>query len=369
MQMSPPQVPRAWFMAVGLCCGLIAASCSRRQDAVVAFTGSTLGHLEPCGCSTRETGGLPRRHSYLRQLSRECQSVLLLDNGDLAGGTTLQERIKMEHLVAGLDQMGYTAVNVGERDVAFGVDVLRSLAETVDVALLSANLVPAGGDTHNWPCQPYVIRKMRIGGGALRIAVTGVMSKRLAAAVAKAEPLARVEDPVRVLGRLVPTIREEADLVILLARMSAREATDLASRVTGLDVVICGEERDIPARISMPAAVGPRVFETGKSGRYVGTLPLRIDESGKVAAGQFALEIIDDAFPRSPAMSKLILEYRTVVRDMDLLRQQGTLAAGPPGGAYIGNYACGGCHEQDLSIWRRTRHAHAYSTLARLHEN
>ncbi len=351
----------AWASLFGLLAAL--ASCERpRPEAILAFTGNTLGHMEPCGCSEHETGGLPRRQTYLRQLAAQYESALLLDTGDMAGGTSLQHRLKMEKIAEALARMGYAAVNLGPRDIAFGVDFLRSLAKATRVPLVSANFVPAPGQEADWPCRPYVVRSVRIAGRMKRIGVTGVMTPRAPAAASGLAGLARLEDPARALARVAPRLRAQSDFVILLAQMPAQQAAALAERVGGFDMVLCGSRRDIPARVDR---AGTPAFEPGRRGRYVGRVELRLGARGRVQIGELRLEIIDYAFRRSPEMVRLILDYRALVRDMDLIGRQSALAAAPPGGAYVGSEACAACHEEDYAVWRVTRHARAYDELAR----
>ena len=347
----------------------LATSCARRPErAALVFTGNMLGHIEPCGCSENESGGLPRRHSYLQRVAERFESVLILDNGDLIGGASPQQQTKLEFVVSGLGEMGYSAVNLGRRDMVFGVDLLRSLAAAVEFPLLSANLLPGDGDDADWPCKPFVVRELSVGGRNVRVAIVGVMSEQHAASVVNVAPQARVEPPTRVLRELVPTLEGQADFVILLAQMSDADATALARDVTGLDVIICGQGRHVPAEVER-ANPGPRIFDTGNMGRYVATLELALDANGKLAAKDFSFEIIDKAFPKSKPMVELIREYRSVLAEEDLLGQLAQHAGRPRGGEFIGNEACGACHVQDLALWRRSKHAHAYRTLARLGEN
>ena len=364
-------------LATALCL-LAGASCSRqprpRPSAVVAFTGSMLGHMEPCGCSANETGGLPRRHSYFRALADQFGSVVAIDNGDLVPGASPQHQIKMEFLASGLDRMGYVAVNLGERDVAFGMDYLRGLVGALEgeLALLSANLLPvdeaASLEDVDWPCKPFVIRQVTMGGQSRRVAIAGVMSERFAPTVAQLASEARVAPPARVLPGLLRQLEAQSDFVILLAQTTSVEAVALAKAAPGVDVIVCGHRRHVPAKVEHEAA-RPRIFESGSMGRYVATLELTVDSAGQLTSGDLEFEIIDKGYARAPVMEELILEYRSVLKGEDLLGRIAREAGLPRGGAYIGNMACGACHEEDLTIWRRSRHAQAYLTLARLKQN
>jgi len=335
-----------------------------------------LGHIEPCGCSEKETGGLPRRVSYLNTLRRQHEAVLCVDNGDLVQGASPQAQIKLETVVYALDEMGYAAVNLGPQDLGFGVDYLRSLAEgTISVEFVSANFRRVGLDPlaadPDWPAKHFVVREGRVGERRYRVAVAGVISPRFAQKLARQAPQGRVHPPVEVMRELMPRLEAESDFVVLLAQMPAEEAKTLAREVGGLDMIIYGHGRNVPDEITLagPGDDSSRLFDSGDRGRYVGTLTLIPDGAGRLASQRFDFEIIDRAFARSESIQQWILDYRFMLREEDLLGRLAELAGPPTGGEYLGSEACGACHEQDLAIWRRTKHAHAYETLVKLGEN
>ena len=343
---------------------------------VVAFTGSMLGRLEPCGCSERETGGLPRRMTYLSRLRQQYEATLFVDNGDLVQGASPQDQMKLETVIYALDEMGYRAVNLGRQDLGFGVDYLRSLAEsTARLSFVSANFRRAGLDPlaadADWPARPFVVIPAEVGTKRYRVAVSGVISERFAPALARLAPQGRVHPPLEVIRRLMPRLEAKSDFVVLLAQMPAEEAKTLAQTVRGLDVIVCGHGRNVPDEIELagPGSGLPRLFDSGDRGRYVGTLTLVPGGTGKLTSQRFEFEIIDRAFARSEPIQQWILDYRLMLREEGLLARLSDLAGLPPGGEYLGSEACGACHEQDLTIWRRTKHAHAYETLAKLGEN
>src|SRR5689334_6599461 len=54
----------------------------RSGTALLLYTGEQRGHLEPCGCTQPQIGGLPRRAAFLASLSSGLQRVVV-DNGDM----------------------------------------------------------------------------------------------------------------------------------------------------------------------------------------------------------------------------------------------------------------------------------------------
>ena len=89
----------------------------------IIFTGEENGYLEPCGCSEKELGGLPRRHTLVNRLRKKDENWILLSLGDLPGKVGRQDEIKMETILRALDQMDYAAHNIGEKDINMGIDL------------------------------------------------------------------------------------------------------------------------------------------------------------------------------------------------------------------------------------------------------
>jgi len=54
---------------------------SPEETLLVLYTGSTHGHLEPCGCFIGQSGGLPRRATALASIRSQGFSPLLVDLG------------------------------------------------------------------------------------------------------------------------------------------------------------------------------------------------------------------------------------------------------------------------------------------------
>ena len=110
----------------------------------VVLSGETLGNLEPCGCSKPQVGGIARAAGYVKQAATGI-TTLKLDNGDWTQALGRQDQLKAETLNELFGREKYAAVNLGERDWALGLDMLRFLHTTYSANLVSANVVDANG--------------------------------------------------------------------------------------------------------------------------------------------------------------------------------------------------------------------------------
>src|ERR1700674_6037817 len=64
---------------------------------LLLHTGEQRGHLEPCGCTTPQIGGLPRRAALLASLPHDPAPVVV-DDGDLVEDPGRQSQLKAEAL-------------------------------------------------------------------------------------------------------------------------------------------------------------------------------------------------------------------------------------------------------------------------------
>src|SRR6266404_364722 len=104
----------------------IAKSRAHVRPLVVVVSGDTAGWIAPCGCTSNQSGGLPRRGTYVEGIRRD-RGVILVDAGGAPGGTSIYDRIKFEAILKGERLMGSAAHNLGGPEAAFGAETLREI--------------------------------------------------------------------------------------------------------------------------------------------------------------------------------------------------------------------------------------------------
>ena len=125
----------------------------------IAFTGEENGYLEPCGCSESQLGGFSKRHTLINNLVKKDENLLLLSLGDIPDKIGRQDEIKMETALSALDQIGYVAHNLGEKDLDMGSDLLGYLSQISNIDFLSSNIVDH--TTQGLKIKPYVIKEIK----------------------------------------------------------------------------------------------------------------------------------------------------------------------------------------------------------------
>ncbi|MFO7899546.1 MAG: hypothetical protein R6V58_10875 [Planctomycetota bacterium] len=219
----------------------ILCGCDEPGDArplAIVASGDMNGWIVPCGCASNQSGGLPRRGSYVAA-ARDEADVLLVDVGGAPGGTSLYDVLRFEAALRGEAAMGIVAHNLGAAELALGPERLRRLSEDAGTPWLSANVFDRAGD---FLTQPF----LSLEAGGRRVTVVGVVAPRYATAdVDVTAPRQAILDATSKAG--------PADLLVVLAYLPEEELRELAELLPEADLVVGGPTGQPIA----PRRVGP----------------------------------------------------------------------------------------------------------------
>jgi S-sulfosulfanyl-L-cysteine sulfohydrolase len=245
---------------------------------------------------------------------------LLLDGGDLWQGTGLANVMQGADMVAASNLLGIDAMT-GHWEFTYGEKTLRSNLERFKGEFLAQNVFlteeaafndakafdPASGRVF----KPATIKEI----GGHRVAVIG-----------QAFPYVPIAHPKRFtpdwkfgirdeeLQKLVDGLRntDKVDAVVLLSHNGMDVDLKLASRVTGIDVILGGHTHDAvpqPIAVTNPAGV-TLVTNAGSNGKFLAVLDLDIGK-GKVANIRYRLlPVFSELLKPDPAMQALIDKTR-----------------------------------------------------------
>jgi len=315
----------------------------------VIVSGDTAGWIVPCGCTSNQSGGLPRRAAYAAELAGEA-AVVAVDVGGAAGGTSPYDRAKFEAILGGEAAMGIAAHNVGAPEAALGADDLRQMAERLGVPLVSANTSQADGRPIAEP-----LRMVRAAGR--RLAVVGVLSPRFAS------DGVRVSPPREAAMAALRGAAGRYDAAIVLAYLDEDELRQLAEDLPEADVVVGGPTgQPLP-----PRRIGPTLLLSAtRQGKFLA----RLDPLPGAAAGPWIGSIVelDGRLPDDPGQLANLRCFHERLGQRDFSPAETSFVppwpARPPAGfAVAGSAACRGCHEEDHGVWKRSAHARAWQSL------
>jgi sulfur-oxidizing protein SoxB len=245
---------------------------------------------------------------------------LLLDGGDLWQGTGLANTLRGGDMVDAANMLGIEAMT-GHWEFTYGEKALRANLERFKGEFLAQNVFlteeaassdakafdPATGRVF----KPSTIREI----GGHRVAVVG-----------QAFPHVPIAHPKRFTPDWTFGIREEelqklvdghrgadkVDAVILLSHNGMDVDLKLASRVTGIDVILGGHTHDAvpqPIAVTNPGGV-TLVTNAGSNGKFLAVLDLELGK-GKVKDLRYRLlPVFSELLKPDPAMQALIDKLR-----------------------------------------------------------
>jgi sulfur-oxidizing protein SoxB len=292
-----------------------------RPDSADAYA-YTFIEFEKAAARFGKLGGFAHLKTLIDRLRNDVGAgrSVLLDGGDLWQGTGLANAMQGADMVDAANLLGIEAMT-GHWEFTYGEKTLRDNLARFKGEFLAQNVFlteeaafndakafdPASGRVF----KPSVIKEI----GGHRVAVIG-----------QAFPYVPIAHPRRFtpdwkfgirdeeLQKLVDIHRndDKVDTVILLSHNGMDVDLKLASRVTGIDVILGGHTHDaVPQPITVNNAGGNTlVTNAGSNGKYLAVLDLDIAR-GKVANARYRLlPVFSELLKPDPAMQALIDKAR-----------------------------------------------------------
>ncbi len=297
---------------------------------VILHTNDTHGHLLPFSYPQgidpnsqeaqlpykHDIGGIARRATLIRQLRQQYRDqTLVVDCGDFMDGTPFSLHYFGEADVAAMNACGYDYATLGNHEFSNTLAQVQKLIRMARFTFVCANarlrrtgqlLVP-----------PSVI----IERNGLRIALFGLIVQDTQNYRGAREGV-DILDPFEVAQQLVPQLRQQADVVILLSHLGIETELELARRVPGIDVIVGGHSH---TRLPEPRFVawgtneifalnGTLVVQAHQWGGELGRLDLicyRAPDTGRwrVVAYKGQLIPITRAIPEDPQVARVVARY------------------------------------------------------------
>jgi Cytochrome c554 and c-prime len=320
-----------------------------KRPIALVVSGDTAGWIVPCGCTTNQSGGLPRRATCVHELARE-HDLLVLDAGGAPGGTSPYQRVKFEAILAGEAKMGVASHNIGAAEAAFGAEELRKLAAPTKTPFLSTNLRDADG-------KPIAegIRVVTLQGQ--RFAIVGVLSPKLT------PTSLRAEDPREAILKATGALSSKGAQLIVLAYVPEDELRALARSLPEADFVIGGPTgQSVP-----PEKNGPTWLASATNkGKFLATFVMNPGDPRPTWKGEVVE--LTPRFADDAEQLAVVQDYLQELGRRDFTAAETGLApelpaALPKGYRIAGTERCIECHRADGATWSKTGHAHAWQTL------
>ena len=255
-------------------------------------------------------GGFAHLATLVKKLRAERNASLLLDGGDTWQGSATSLWTRGQDMIEAQKLLG-VEVTTGHWEFTYGAERVKEVVAkdfAGRIEFLAQNVET--GDFGDPVFKPYTLRSL----AGVPVAVIG-----------QAFPYTPIAHPRRFVADWRFGIEEKrlqgvvddarakgAAVVALLSHNGMDVDLKLASRVTGIDVILGGHTHDaVPLPIAVRNAKGKTlVTNAGSNGKFLAVLDLDV-RGGKVAAYRYRLlPVFANLLAPDPAMTKLIEEQR-----------------------------------------------------------
>jgi 5'-nucleotidase/UDP-sugar diphosphatase len=320
--------PARIFLCLLFCCALVSPLLAQNKTITLLYTNDFHSAVEPITATwlvdQPKLGGIRNLAAWIAMMRREQPNTFVFDSGDVFEGPAISTLTRGQALIEMFDAMGYDATCLGNHEFDYGIGPAETYIRTEHFPVLASNLFyKASGKPFS---KPYAIVERN----GIKIAVIGFLGPTAASAtlVSTWDTLV-LRDPVPILRDLVPQLRRQADLVVVLVHQGfpGPMQTDaeahpevqrtfeadkqLAESVPGIDVVLAGHaHRGVEVPWVSPRT-GSIVVQTYGHGTTLGFLQLTLDSvTHKIVTHRGSLiRVAPDVFPVPPKMDSVVAKW------------------------------------------------------------
>ena len=253
-------------------------------------------------------GGMDRVSTVINSIRSERPEALLLDGGDTWHGSLVAEATKGQDVVNVMNALKPDAMT-SHWEFTFGKDRVDEIVDTLDFPFLGANIFD-----NEWDEPAYEPYQMFVRGG-VQIAVIG-----------QAFPYMPIANPRWMFPSLSFGIREErmrevvqevrdagAEVVVVLSHNGFDVDRKMASRVNGIDVILCGHTHDAlpePVKVNNTALIA-----SGSNGKFISRIDMDVRDGEMKGLRHKLIPIFSDVIAPDPAMTALVDAQRAPYMD------------------------------------------------------
>lgn len=247
---------------------------------VVLQTSDVHSRIEPIDAHSDDRnagmGGFVRRAALIKQVRSTNANVLLFDCGDFSQGTPYYNLYKGEVEIKLMNEMGYSAVTIGNHEFDFGLDNMARLFRLAKFPVVCSNY-DVKGTVLEGLVKPYHVFKV----GDAKVGVFG-LSPKLDGLVQQNKCMGIVyEDPFATAQKMTDLLRnkEKCDVVICLSHLGIDDDKIMIKQTRHIDVILGGHSHTFMRKPAFfTAQDGKKVLlsHTGKEGIFVGEIQLTL---------------------------------------------------------------------------------------------
>lgn len=258
------------FLALAL---LVCAAPAEVRTLTILHTNDLHARISPLDT---HKGGFAYVAAAIRRERENCRDCILLNAGDLVQGSPVSTIFHGLPVYEIGNLLGFDAATLGNHEFDYGWMQTRKFVQIAKYPIVSSNIVNGKGEA--FTPKPYAILKVN----GLRVAVLGAMTESLGTLTTPK----LVEDwhtlpLVATVSKYAAELKARADIVVLLAHITAEEEQAVLDSVPDVSVIISGH---VHRGIDKPLEKDGRVMVRVKGyGEELGRLELQVDTEKKTA--------------------------------------------------------------------------------------
>lgn len=345
----------------------------------ILHTGNTHCYLENCGCKVNQSGGVARRASYINMVRRERKNVLLVDCGGVFPSLQGIRSIYYDDLTSHeidiylktMEMMDYNLSGIGISDLSFGLDYFYKKINKLKFPFLATNLQI--DDSFN--CLPSFsinINKYRV--CFLCLFRNPDFNKSNYLYESNTENLF-CEKPINVLKNIIPKIKKEDDIVIIIGNLKPYTIRKIVMKFDGIDLIISTNriyfQHEYNSRYDYDGFIKNTLVVYSHTSSYgIGKLDLIIHDD-KIINYNSDYTLLSEEFVDNPNVREFINNfYNTIISNPTIKLETIRLDIYKKNKQkFVGANECKQCHEEQYSLWRKTKHSSSFKSLLAVHRN
>jgi 2',3'-cyclic-nucleotide 2'-phosphodiesterase (5'-nucleotidase family) len=249
-----------------------------------------------------------------REAKAKNPNTLFLDAGDAVSGTPVSTLFKGEPVFEVMSLMGYDAGAIGNHEFDHGWKQTAKFRDLATHPLLCANAKdPDGKPLGDEPYHVFALGRVKVG-------VIGLLTDDMPTLTSKENWAGcSVEAPLAAAKRLVPEIRKQCDVVVLLTHVGVEVDAAIAGAVPGIDLIVGGHSHtEIPTPLIVTC--GDRrvpIVQAKCNGLRVGIVEFDWDPSSKTVVGLTGrlVPIYRSKSPEAPDVKRLVDQWLAKARE------------------------------------------------------
>ncbi len=266
-------------------------------------------------------GGAAREMTVINQIRAEGGNTILLDGGDRFTGTLFHQQWRGEEASRIMNMMKYDAMTVGNHEFDDGDATLLKFVDSLKFPIVTSD-VTFGADLKD-KIKPYTVLEVagqKIGVIGLTPPDTGILSSPGPDVKFNNSDLASIVQPI-----VDDLTKQGINKIILLTHIGLLVDEDLATKVSGVDLIVGGHSHSLLSNVYTGAEGvypvvakdkdGNKVYivQAGSSLKYMGRLNVQWDKDGVVTSASGDTILLSRYITPDPDMTKLVDELRVPI--------------------------------------------------------